>query len=56
MGIAKCSCHVRLRGDYMPLLWFVVSVLFICPIESACALRLFQAVHNFHVSHVDKTA
>lgn len=24
--------------------------------ESACALRLFEAVHNFHVSHVDKTA
>lgn len=31
MGIAKCSCHVRLRGDYMPLSSYVVSVHFIFP-------------------------
>lgn len=31
MGVSECSRRVSFKPDYIPLSWFVVSILFIFP-------------------------
>lgn len=58
MGIAEHSCHIRLRQDYILLSRFAVSILLMFPKSESpyVLLSLSESGHNFHVSHVDKTA